>query len=1021
MQPDNTLDHKGRSTTLTTPFDSVACPCGNGPSRVVSGRVIPMESQSPSLAATPTIADLGVLAPSTPRAVDDMPVPSGAPPLLLGRQRDVAELDETLGSAAEGAPQVVLVGGDAGIGKTTLVADLERRAGDAGFTVATGHCLDIEAGMSFAPVVEAVRALLGGLEDLGSRPSARRMLGLLDPEEPRSSEPFRVLDDLRQTVLEAAAAGPVLVVLEDMHWADRSTQDFATSLSQAARGGLLLVLTFRSDELHRRHPFRKALTEISRTFGCRRIDLGGLDQDDIAEIVAARTDGPPDPSVVGSVLARSEGNPLYAEELLASHQQGVPGHLSDLLLARIDALDEGPRGLLRLASVNGTRLDTVTLAELAGLDEARTEGYLREALDANVLRQSAGSLEFRHPLLREATYDDLMPDERTRAHGRLAGILQARVEADGDPALATLSRLAFHWNAAHDLPRTLAASVRAGLAAKRLGAAEAITQLERALSLWDRVPDAQALAGLPQIGLVVHLGEAAIEQEDEERWRTLLRTAVDMLGPDPDRLLASRVYSALVPSLRIGDSISKQEAIRLAIEYAGDSPTEELARALNARSLYLNRHAHFAASAETAQRAADVARLAGCVEAQVDGLYLGSLSHFYLGHIGDAFAGLERAEAMGRAAGRLGQVLGGLPVLYMEAGQVSRGLSVADEGFEEGMSLGLRVQATMCGGLALVALLWRGRLDEAERRLEELDGLGLPAACARWHAPRAELRLARGDTDGATPLVHQTIAFTHAVGRNPWDTEVLTELALAAMLDDPPGALETAWSYLAQLDDCDSPLTWAGAARIGFQALCLGRSTPWPRTDELRDRAALQLQRGQAGLTEEWGATYYGVQLALAVAYAARDAGEPADAQFREATALADPFGAYFALEPRLNLAEELLAHGGRDEGRELLIECWSTAHEMGAHDLERRALRLATRTRVPLPHSAIPEGPLSRLTPREREVLDLLATGATNKTIATTLFITEKTASVHVSNILAKLAVANRGEAAALARQLVG
>ena len=177
----------------------------------------------------------------------------------------------------------------------------------------------------------------------------------------------------------------------------------------------------------------------------------------------------------------------------------------------------------------------------------------------------------------------------------------------------------------------------------------------------------------------------------------------------------------------------------------------------------------------------------------------------------------------------------------------------------------------------------------------------------------------------------------------------------------------------------------------------------------------------RSGLTDEWRPTYYGVQLALAEAYAARLAEEPAVAQFRAATDLAEPFGAYFALEPRLNLAEELLAHGGRDEGRELLVACWSTARAIGAHDLERRASRLATRTRVPLPHSASRKGPLSRLTPREREVLDLLATGATNKTIATTLVITEKTASVHVSNILTKLRVDNRGAAAALARDLVG
>ena len=154
-----------------------------------------------------------------------------------------------------------------------------------------------------------------------------------------------------------------------------------------------------------------------------------------------------------------------------------------------------------------------------------------------------------------------MPDERTRTHARLAEILQARVDGDPDPGLATLSRLAFHWNAAHDLPRTLAASVRAGLAAKRLGAAEAVTQLERALSLWDRVPDAETVAGLPQAELVVLLGESAGEQDDDERWRTLVRTAVEMLGPEPDRLLASRVYSALAPSPATGTrSVSRRRS-----------------------------------------------------------------------------------------------------------------------------------------------------------------------------------------------------------------------------------------------------------------------------------------------------------------------------------------------------------------------------------------------------------------------------------------------------------------------------
>ena len=139
---------------------------------------------------------LATFASPTPRAVDPMPEPRGASSLLLGREQEITELDDALGLAADGTPQVVLVGGDAGIGKTALVTDLGRRASGLGFTVATGHSLDIEAGMSFAPVIEAMRSLLSGIEDFGPRPSARRMLTLLDPDTPRSPEALHVLDDL---------------------------------------------------------------------------------------------------------------------------------------------------------------------------------------------------------------------------------------------------------------------------------------------------------------------------------------------------------------------------------------------------------------------------------------------------------------------------------------------------------------------------------------------------------------------------------------------------------------------------------------------------------------------------------------------------------------------------------------------------------------------------------------------------------------------------------------------------------
>jgi DNA-binding CsgD family transcriptional regulator len=227
--------------------------------------------------------------------------------------------------------------------------------------------------------------------------------------------------------------------------------------------------------------------------------------------------------------------------------------------------------------------------------------------------------------------------------------------------------------------------------------------------------------------------------------------------------------------------------------------------------------------------------------------------------------------------------------------------------------------------------------------------------------------------------------------------------------------------FLDRVNRGDSAPRAASAARIGLHTLAYLGSASGFSTSHVRNQAMRQLDRARHGLTGEWGAGYHGVQLALAEGYAARVEERPAIDKFQYAAELSGAFGSFFALEPRLELAQELLAHDSRDEGRELLVDCWSAARNMGAGGLERRATHLATRTRVPLPESASGEGPMNRLTPREREVLQRLATGASNKAIAEELVISDKTVSVHVSNLLAKLGVENRGAAAALARSHLG
>ena len=529
-----------------------------------------------------------------------------------------------------------------------------------------------------------------------------------------------------------------------------------------------------------RHSFRTALAEARTRPRHQHVDLGALDRASIGGIVTAHA-GRADESVVDAVLLRSEGNPLYVEELLDADHHGMPELLSDLFLARVDALGEDVRALLRLASVSGTRLDTDTLASLAGLEQETVDALLREALDAHVLRQAAGSLEFRHGLLREAVYDDLLPDERARIHGDLAGILQALVDADPGPGLTLLSRLAFHWSAAHDLPRCLQASERAGMVATRIGTAESITHLEQALSLWDSVPNAETLVGRTKIELVVSLAVAMLDRSDGEAWYALTHRAVGMLEADtPPRVACRAYFSFALAAMHNDDVASAAEAIRLAVSYAGDVATEEQAFCFAAQALLLNVTGRFAAGLEASDRAIGAAmEMEGTLvgrNPRLLALTFKTNALYYLGRVNEACAVAERSVQVARSDGMVGEALvrvGQHAEWLLDSGRVLEAMAVAREGRREALAVGLPVMAANCGEPLVTALTWQGRFDEAETLVGDMQALGLHED--EWWLLRADLALARGDSEAAARV-------TPAAARNPKASSPFREEADALIL-----------------------------------------------------------------------------------------------------------------------------------------------------------------------------------------------------------------------------------------------
>ena len=983
-------------------------------------------------------------------------VMSVSSPVLVGRSGQLSELRAVLAEAGRGQPATVLVGGEAGVGKSRLLAEFAARSRDGGARVLVGGCLELGAdGLPFAPFTTVLRELV---RDLGTAriadllPSgATRELARLLPEfgEPAAAEDAgearaRLFEQVLILLEQLAETSPVLLVIEDAHWADRSTRDLLAFLirNQQALDGLLIVITYRSDELHRTHPLRPLLAELDRVGWVRRMDLGRLSRRDTGELIARLLGHEPAADLLDAVYRRTEGNPLFVEALLGEGElgSGLPESLRDLLVASVRRLPEETQDVVRVASAAGERTGHALLAAVTGLDLAGLAGALRPAVAANVLLIDEDGFMFRHALIREAMSEELLPGESSQLHSRFAEAINA------DPALVPPGRAAveqaYHWYAAHDTARALASAWAAAAEfGHALAHAEQLAMLSRVLELWDQVPGAGQRIGGSRLAVLEAATRVAELAGEFDRGIALAKAALREIDADAEPVRAALLLQArghlcyLVG--RPGHTEDLREAARLV---PADPPTPARARVLEALAHDIHHRIHwddgeFLASAE---EAVAVARQAGDPATEAAALVTLACAQPLSGDvqpIRDMLAEARAVAAQARAYQPLLRAVITESDLLEGLGQHEQAAAVARDGIRTAAEYGLaRTSGVILAVNLAEPLVSLGRWDEAGEVIERAWQLLPPAltGSSLWRLS-GDMALARGELAVATERVATVQATLHGTR---YKDEL--QLALARLETEVRTAQDRPAAALAVAEDALDQVVVTHSARYGWPLLvaAVRACAAADRDPALAARAGALRGRlpAEAAKLAADGLAQPAHRLTFA-AEMLRGDGRPEDirAAWDAAVQAWETVGQPYPLARALQQAAgAALTAGDRDGAAARLRRAVGLARELGAEPLRDSITLLARRARIPLGDSpadgaggpgdeAGPGREPGRLglTAREFEVLRLVAAGQSNRDIASELFISAKTASVHVSNILGKLGVSSRGEAAATAHRL--
>jgi DNA-binding CsgD family transcriptional regulator len=963
-------------------------------------------------------------------------MPSGeTSPVFAGRDAELALLERALDVAAGGTAGTVLVGAESGAGKSRLIREFAAKAQDRA-RVLIGGCVEVSAAaLPYAPVTAVLRQLVrsrgaGEVAALLSGNQAAELTALLAEfgEQPSGGDPAMTRARLFETLLalfEALAEEqPLVLVVEDAHWADRSTGDLLTFLVRNLRQApVLLIITFRPEDTERA-PIRSLAAGLGRMEGVWRTELKRLSRRDVAAQLEGILSGPPKPALVNAIYQRGGGNPLFTEALVnqdGSLVTGLPGSLRDLILAGVKELPAETEQVLRMTAVGGDHVAHALLAAAANLDDVTLTSALRPAVAARILISDVDGYGFRHQLFREAVLADLLPGERAVAHRGFAVAIDATPPARRGSATAV--QLALHWRGAHEDERGLTAAWQAAAdAGAAFGYEQRLQMLDQVRELWASVPDAVSSTGTDYVGVLELAADTARWAGEPERGLTLVAEALAELGEkeDPERRAAalSRRAGLRRELLLPGQLDDLREALPLA-----HGTTAVRARIIAQYSWALRRADRNGAAEPYAQELSALASQLGDEERQAEAAMLLAAIAAHKGE--DTVAALLRARDAAARLGSghleawayltLGHVLG-------ERGSNAEAVQLGRQGLARARQLGLarQIAAPIAGNLA-DALTAVGRWDEALEILDEILSLDQPPL-GRAHPllARGHIAVARGDVDRAIGIateVRSLPAAVHAEGHYAYPLAQL-EIDWRLAGGDLRGALASARA-VPPPDPATDPsprYLWAlagSAMRACAEAKALGLA------DDADAELRSDLEARAAAIPRR--TALHDAYAVLVAAESSRAAGRHDLAGWDAAHAawdrLGQPYPAAYAL---LHAARAASAGGDREAAATRLRAGAELAEQLGAGPLLEQIARQARQARVDLAVSGQAAAPTRfGLTERETEVLRLVAQGRGNRDIAAELFISPKTASVHVSNILGKLGVATRTEAAAVTYRL--